>query len=512
MLSNTSIILFCTDENHDNHAFEKTLNALADLHDDKLDIIIINTTERKLHDFNDGAKVLNVFNTGTLGKKLNKAFKRTIDKNILLIDNRLNYIALKKGTLELFSLACNRHNNPGMVYADYELVKNKSIQEVHLLKHHIGRVRDNQDYGRVFFFKKKALQSVGFANESLKFSTLYDLRLKLSQQYELIHIANKFNGSLYSIEAEGTSQNVFDYLLAGKESQMEAEQVVTEHLKAIGAYLSPQQHYMPRPESNRSLLKASVIIPVNNRPDFIEDAIESVQVQTVQDIEVIVVVNGGENDPTAKTVKEYMKGGSKYDPSKPAVELLVYAINNIGFCLNMAAQKARGTYYVQLDSDDRLKADAVEKILKVYDEDPETGMVIGSYEVWEKQNNGSVSRMKDLPVVTHDEWTEDNGRNNLLRINGAGAPRSIPVELIRQIGFSVNEEPYCRNYGEDYAMVLKISEKHKIGRVWEAIYEVIRHPGGTDHSIDQETIDRNDEAKDHMRAEAIKRRIKLNKK
>ena len=120
--------------------------------------------------------------------------------------------------------------------------------------------------------------------------------------------------------------------------------------------------------------------------------------------------------------------------------------------------------------------------------------------------------MENLPVVTHDEWTEENGRNNLLRINGAGAPRSIPIQLIRDIGFSVNEEPFARNYGEDYNMVLMISERHRIGRVWDAIYEVIRHSGGTDHSIDQVTIDRNDEAKDFMRKEAIERRIALNKK
>lgn len=136
--------------------------------------------------------------------------------------------------------------------------------------------------------------------------------------------------------------------------------------------------------------------------------------------------------------------------------------------------------------------------------------MIGSYEVWQLDDDGSYYRMKDLPVVTHDEWTEENGRNNLLRINGAGAPRSLPIQLIREIGFSMNEEPFARNYGEDYHMVLQVSERHRIGRVWDAIYEVVRHSGGTDHSIDQITIDRNDEAKDYMRAEAIKRRQKLN--
>jgi hypothetical protein len=48
------------------------------------------------------------------------------------------------------------------------------------------------------------------------------------------------------------------------------------------------------------------------------------------------------------------------------------------------------------------------------------------------------------------------------------------------------------------------------GGLYYAIYDVIRHPGGTDHSIDQVTIDRNDEAKDYMRLNAIRRRQALN--
>ena len=118
--------------------------------------------------------------------------------------------------------------------------------------------------------------------------------------------------------------------------------------------------------------------------------------------------------------------------------------------------------------------------------------------------------MEEIPVVTHDEWTEENGRNNLLRINGAGAPRSIPINLIRDMGyFGMNDDPYARNYGEDYDMVLHISERYKIGRVWDPIYDVIRHAGGTDHAIDQHTVDRNDNAKDRMRLEAIQRRQKM---
>jgi glycosyltransferase involved in cell wall biosynthesis len=210
----------------------------------------------------------------------------------------------------------------------------------------------------------------------------------------------------------------------------------------------------------------------------------------------------------------HMPGGDKYRADAAPVRLKVVDVNNLGLCLNGGLSEARGKYYVQLDSDDRLKPDAIEKILKVYDSDPTIGMVVGSYEVSVlNEQTGEIKRDERVPVVTHDEWTDHNGRNNLLRIGGAGAPRSAHIKVIADAGwFGVNDDPYCRNYGEDYDLVLRISERYKIGRVWEPIYEVIRHSGGTDHSIDQSTIDRNDSAKDAMRQHALRRRRQLNGK
>ncbi len=464
-------------------------------------------------DTNFPVKILSAENQSTLGSQLNRALKESKGQFVLYVHNIKAEILLKQAALDLFCLTMEHHPRAGMIYADYELEEEGAVKEIHLLKHHPGRVRDNQDYGEVFYFRKAALESVGFCDPKLKFNTLYDLRLKLAEKYELVHIANRYAGSLFRIVAESKEHNVFDYLLASKESQTEAEEVVNGHLKRIQAYLPPHKFYQARPQASaRAKLKASVIIPVNNRPQFVGVAIESIQAQTVPEVEAIIVVNGGADDPTIREVKRYMAGGDKYSPNKPQVKLLVYDINNLGLCLNMGAKIAEGAYYVQLDSDDRLKPNAVEKILQVYESDNTIGMVIGSYEVWELDDHGNYSRMEELPVVTHDEWTEENGRNNLLRVNGAGAPRSIPIALINEIGFSVNDEPYARNYGEDYHMVLQISERHRIGRVWEAIYEVVRHSGGTDHSIDQATIDRNDEAKDYMRLQAILRRQKLNQK
>lgn len=443
---------------------------------------------------------------------------------LLLMFNEPAQVVLRASALQTLVMAATRQPPPtagpeavGLVYCDYErLAADGTRKDVHLLDWHAGRLRDTVDFGAAWLVSAAALRAVGGFDEHYDAADQYDLRLKLSEKYALRHVQNRYAGSLYSVAAPATGHNVFAYLLADKKTQLELERACTEHLKRSGAYLKPGAHvrkvtYAADDEARFRACIASIVTPVNRRPEFIGRAIESVQAQTVQQVEMVVVVNGGPDDPTAAEVRRYLPGGDKHDARKPAVRLIVVDVNNLGLCLNAGIAAARGKYYVQLDSDDRLKPDAVEKILKVFESDPTVGMVVGSYEVWTLQDDGALKRNEEIPVVTHDEWTADNGRNNLLRINGAGAPRSAHIKVIAEMGwFGVNDTPQCRNYGEDYDLVLRTSEQYTIGRVWEPIYEVIRHKGGTDHSIDQVTIDRNDNAKDAMRLEALHRRRRAN--
>ncbi|MCD6385987.1 glycosyltransferase [Candidatus Sumerlaeota bacterium] len=446
----------------------------------------------------------------------NAALAKARGEYVLNINNFQSPVLLKRSALDLFRWGMIRSKKPGLVYADYEIAEEDgSVTERKLLDWHPGRLRDESDHGVVWMLSRRVLKKIGGADENYNFADLYDLRLKVSELGEMRHIGNRWGGSLYTVLAQSKKHDVFSYLLAGKNVQLEMERALTEHLKRIGAYLAPGQNYhrveyTPEEEAQFSECIASVVIPVYNRPEFIGHAIESVLAQTVKNIEVIVVVNGGADDPTIDAVRRYMPGGDKFTGEPPYVRLIVVDINNIGYCLNSGLAVARGKYYVQLDSDDRLTPDAVEKIIKAFESDPTAGMVIGSYEVWQMDDNGEIHRRDDIPVVTHDEWTYENGRNNLLRVNGAGAPRSAHIKVFKEMGwFDVNDSPWARNYGEDYAMVLRVSEKYNIARIWEPIYKVIRHKGSTDHAIDQATIDRNDEAKDFMRLEALKRRQAL---
>ena len=457
---------------------------------------------------------------------LNAALRAARGEFLLALYNQSAAITLRRSAARTMLAAMRRRGGTGsesaLVYGDYERVGAAGHrQDVHLLDWHEGRLRDTFDLGAAILYRTTTLRELGGWNEQYAAADEYDLRLRISTRGRLVHVANRYAGALYTVAAPTAGHNVFDYLLAGKQVQLEMECACTEHLRQTGAYLAPGRHVrrveypaqVQAPGEPRvSDCLASIITPVHQRPQFIGRAIESVQAQTEQRVEMLVVVNGGETDPTAAEVRRYMPGGDKHRADKPPVRLLVVDINNLGLCFNYGLQQARGRYYVQLDSDDRLKPDAVEKILKAFDSDPTIGMVIGSYEVWAlDEQSGALRRNEEIPVVTHAEWTAENGRNNLLRINGAGAPRAAHIRVIQEVGgFGVNDTPHSRNYGEDYDLVLRISERYAIGRVWEPIYEVIRHSGGTDHSIDQQTIDRNDEAKDAMRQEALRRRKGLN--
>jgi len=457
--------------------------------------------------------------TDQRSKALNAALHRAQGDYVLICNNHSNLIEFKKSAATFYNMVMERNPLCPLLYADYDLIDHGEVKPRKLLEWHPGRLTDSWDLGYCLLFRSSFLQQIGFCDERYRFNPLYDLRLKAFERGHLVHISNRFNGAPYRVHAAEQGLDVFAYLKTGKEGQQELEAIVTEHLRRIGAFLAPGQNYhsvqytAEEEAAFRSCI-ASVVIPVFNRPEFIGPAIESVQAQTVQNIECVVVCNGGEEDPTVAQVQRYLPGGDRYDPHKPAVRLLVHDLNVLGLCFNDALQSSKAKYYVQLDSDDLLFPQAVEKILHAYDQDDRIGMVIGSYQVFEKTADGAIRPVlvDGKPfVVTHDEWSEENGRNNLLRIGGAGAPRSIKIRVLEELGwFGMNDSPFSRNYGEDYELVNKCAERYRIGRVWEPIYKVVRHSGGTDHMIDQATMDINDNAKDHMRLEALARRKNIN--
>ena len=136
---------------------------------------------------------------------INQKVNQTDSEYILLIDDVNNSVELKKLCLDLMLLATDKNPLAGMVYADYELNNNGEIEEIHLLKHHIGRVRDNQDYGKVYLFRKLYLEKIGGFDESYPmYGEDVDLSLRIrSYGKKILYVPNSIVWHEVSVSVGG---------------------------------------------------------------------------------------------------------------------------------------------------------------------------------------------------------------------------------------------------------------------------------------------------------------------
>ena len=128
-------------------------------------------------------------------------------------------------------------------------------------------------------------------------------------------------------------------------------------------------------------------------------------------------------------------------------------------------------------------------------------MVIGSYRM-------TNFNLEEIPpgVIDHREWTDENGPNNALRINGLGAPRAFYTPIFREIRL-----PNV-SYGEDYAIGLAISGKYKIGRIYQPIYLCRRWEDNSDATLGISRQNTYNLYKDRIRTFELQRRILRNKR
>jgi GT2 family glycosyltransferase len=332
----------------------------------------------------------------------------------------------------------------------------------------------------------------------VKFAGLYDLRLKVSIDHPVYHLQEP----IYSIirpmignDKPLGSEKIFAYVdPRNNPLQREMETVFTDYLKEIGAYLPPK--FREAEQTSKSFpVEASVVIPVKNRKETIAEAIKSASLQETNFPFNVIVVDNHSKDGTTATLADLARQSSNLKHIIPKRMDL-----GIGGCWNEALQhEACGRYVVQLDSDDLYSgAHALQKIVDMLRQGNHA-MAIGSYTLVN-------SRLEEIPpgLIDHREWTDDNGHNNALRINGLGAPRAFNTDLMRKIGF-LNV-----SYGEDYAAALRICREYKIGRIYESLYLCRRWSGNTDAGLGIEETNRNNAFKDKIRTDEILARQKLN--
>ena len=382
-----------------------------------------------------------------------------------------------------------------MLYADhYELIETeggKCRRNHPLIECQKGALRDDFDFGSVLVFRtssfKKAVREM---EQDRKWGALYDLRLRMKN---IVHI-NEYLYTEIETDLRKSGEKQFDYVdPRNRAVQIEMEEICTEHLKRIGAWLAPK-FKEPVAAIDAFPVTATVVIPVYNRIRTVKDAVESALSQQCDFPFNVIVVDNHSTDGTTELLAELASKDSRLVHVIPAKYDLC-----IGGCWNLAVHHEQcGEYAVQLDSDDVYSGpDTLTKIVAAFREQ-KCAMVVGTYQMTDFQ-------MNPIPpgVIDHREWTEDNGRNNALRINGLGAPRAFWTPLLRQLNLPNT------SYGEDYALGLRISREYRIGRIYDVLYCCRRWEGNSDAALEIAKVNANNLYKDRIRTWELEARRKL---
>lgn len=407
-------------------------------------------------------------------------------------DLEFGYMALERMCDYLSAPQCS------MVYADhYKTIKGERTPHP-VIDYQLGSVRDDFDFGSLLMFRtdylKRAINEIE-AEKEYQHSALYALRLALSRYGELTHI-REFLYTETEIDLRKSGEKQFDYVdPRNRQVQIEREEVFTRHLKEIGAYLKPGMMTVDLKEGEFSH-EASIIIPVRNRARTINEAIRSVLEQETSFPFNLIIIDNHSTDGTSEIIEQYKNDNRVIHLIPERTDL------GIGGCWNLGINHPQcGRFAIQLDSDDLYSSPHTLQTIvdKFYKE--QCAMVIGSYRMTD-------FTLQTLPpgVIDHKEWTDENGHNNALRINGLGAPRAFFTPLLRKIRVPNT------SYGEDYALGLAFSRQYRIGRIYDVLYLCRRWEGNSDAALSIEKINQNNNYKDSLRTLEIKLRQAMNKK
>lgn len=441
---------------------------------------------------NNTVNNIHIMEKGMHSTEAIRQMAETTNADYVLMYTKPTPLTMGQGMLDRLLLVI-RDSGAAMVYSDYYTMENGELKKHPVIDHQPGAIRNDFDYGSVTIIDSKLLKEYAAeTTANYQYAALYDLRLFLSRKGMVLHL-NEYLYTEEETDLRKSGEKQFDYVNpANREVQIEMEQAATHHLEEIGAKINTADYTCPDFAEQDFEMEASVVIPVRNRDKTIIDAVNSALNQiTTFDYNVIVVDNHSTDNTTA----------------------LLKAVNNprlvhiipertdlgIGGCWNTAVNDSRcGRFAVQLDSDDLYSSDKTLQTIVDAFYKQEAAMVIGSYRMCDFDLN-------TLPpgLIDHKEWTEENGPNNALRINGLGAPRAFFTPLLRQIQFPNT------SYGEDYALGLIFSRRYRIGRIYDELYLCRRWGGNSDAALSVEQVNANNLYKDRLRTLEIMARQQM---
>ncbi len=395
-----------------------------------------------------------------------------------------------------------------MIYSDRYVVEQGERKPHPVIDYQKGSLRDDFDFGSVWLIRTSLLHKYATSDREhdYRYAGLYDLRLFLSREGQIFHL-NEYLYTEEETDLRASGEKQFDYVNpANREVQIEMEQACTAHLRELHALVDTTQYADVDFNEQTFDVEASVIIPVYNRAKTIKDAVESALSQKTSFKYNVIVVDNHSTDGTSEILSNMsatdIQEGRQDDKQSGHLHVIVPERTDLGIggCWNEAVYSPYcGRFAVQLDSDDLYSSPkTLQAIIDAFYKQ-KAAMIIGSYRMCDFDLN-------TLPpgLIAHQEWTDENGPNNALRINGLGAPRAFFTPLLRSVGFPNT------SYGEDYALGLMFSRRYRIGRIFTELYLCRRWGGNSDAALSVEKVNANNLYKDRLRTMELHARQQMN--
>ncbi len=208
--------------------------------------------------------------------------------------------------------------------------------------------------------------------------------------------------------------------------------------------------------------RVSILVAAWNAAAYVSETILSVQSQTYESWELLIV-DDGSTDNTAEIVKKYALLDER---------IKYYFQGNCGahIARNFAFQKSKGEYIVILDADDRILPEKLSIQVRILDERPDYGVVYGDTWHCDHLMRRLVLESKKYPRqhVSGDIF-EDMILGNRFAVHAGMVRRSV----LEDVGLH-SEKP---NLIADWDLWCRVAEKYKFFYDPGAVAEYRIHPG-----------------------------------
>jgi glycosyltransferase involved in cell wall biosynthesis len=195
----------------------------------------------------------------------------------------------------------------------------------------------------------------------------------------------------------------------------------------------------------------SVVLAVYNCDKYLGEAIASIQSQTYQNWELLVI-DDASTDSSADLA-------AKHAQADPRIQLLRQSQNSGPMiCFNLGIDRAAGKYIARLDADDLMLPERLAKQVAYLEAHPDVGLLGTAFEMIDEQ--GDVIATCAVSTGTENLKTLLKTKNPILHPS-----IMMSADCLRAIGAYSEAYPYA----EDYILCIDFAEVSKIENIDEVL-------------------------------------------